>query len=1279
LIPFFLLLLNFSQKQIATNPVILDGINSRYASEYILVTTPVGIYTFDRTAKTWKIITTALGLPDNKAHLVGIDQNILWVATEHGLASADIRLNDWLTYEMPGRVNGLAFDENYVWITGDFGLKRFDKYVENWQDVDTTPAQDILFDKNYLWIATADGVRRYNREFERLEEMPAAPKLDFHYIIDTKSRIWFLAEDNFVAYERNTGSWTEYAAFAVDDYATMDDSVFVVSGNKVFLYNATTNSWGPFVEVEGLKDVNGISTTPEFSNYISFATNQGLLLYDPAGKTRIIYNRANGMLEDTIIDVYESTDHIFAIGRGRLQYYDKSTGIWHFEDLTAIKGLSTKILRYDEAGLHLDAIDEMDLRLQGRAYYSVSSVITDSLDWRDYSTMNLRLIGQHVSDRTLSIYYDDTNKEDTLYGFGYRGLESDFLYRLNGGFIESEYYEFNLVPEFSTFGANARLRHLEHSLMIQGGQLKSSHQNDFFYGRSFERDTTILDKDYSKNTFYSIPQGNIVIREGSDTIFVDDRQPETNMIDTRTGYTVAGITGDFDPLINGFDYFIDYQNGIIQLLRPVGDDHVVVLRANGQETVIQSDLMRDNVLFNVYALGPNIVPGSLELSILDTLGAVYPLSDFGIDNDNDNRVDPQFINHRLGYLSFPQARPFPDEVYDQQLNIYLIDYSFSTQSVFYSLSKQPVMTGSEKVFVDGEQMTRNYHYSIDYTSGTVLFLSEETVSDFSEVEIQYVAVERTRSDPFYSVQPNIKIGDNINLAPGYSSIAGENIFHLSGKFQDGTEKKSIMFIPQIGITEEKDYAQDYLLVANYQMFTLNANYRGFSDGFESFGLSEKRYGSLKHSGAVSLGIQPLNYLRLTTSLKKESLIDSLNNSNKTGYVSGKIEYLNPTLPNGFLLIAQNMLPDYENLRLQGNANYSFQLSDNKVKLTSSVRNDLLNFSDGNEKRVFEYTLNTNISLRFPVRADFYTHDINLYASDYREKNENEIRLALNIDVIPGLYYTGNYQQKKETFFLPGSKDMSIRNYMFNNVNIAPGRWYTPLSIVNFSFGTGQNFDEYLGNLPSDRELPSIMLRPAENDIAALSDLRNVYAKVFLIPFADLNLQFKRSVNNSGSARYDTPILRTTYADEIRADYEQTQIGFLTAVFNRTESRLYPIQITTNTYLEWAKPWSGQLRTKLSGNLRAQTDDYATAQTRDTESNIRLETLWRFGRRSYVNVSLGGRRQDRYTSDISHSILPGCSVYLNMFEFLYLQFDYQSNVMLGGSTTHFASAKITGSF
>ena len=135
MIPLILFLLSTVQKQLAQQPVILDGVSDIYASEFLFISSSYGIYTFDRNSEKWSRITTANGLPDNNIDIIGLDEGILWVITPLGLASADIRINDWVTYELLGQVKGLAFDDEYIWVGGNFGLKRFDKYVEPWDDL----------------------------------------------------------------------------------------------------------------------------------------------------------------------------------------------------------------------------------------------------------------------------------------------------------------------------------------------------------------------------------------------------------------------------------------------------------------------------------------------------------------------------------------------------------------------------------------------------------------------------------------------------------------------------------------------------------------------------------------------------------------------------------------------------------------------------------------------------------------------------------------------------------------------------------------------------------------------------------------------------------------------------------------------------------------------------------------------------------------------------------------------------------------------------------------
>lgn len=1279
MIPLLLFLINIAQKQINEQPIIFDGISDIYASEFIFISTHYGIYTFDRNSENWSRITQANGLPDNKIDIIGLDEGILWVATPNGLASADVRINDWQTYDLPGIIQGLVFDDEYVWVGGDFGLKRFDKYVETWEDIAAIKINHMFSEKNYIWLATDSGVLRYNREFEKIEQVPAAPKYPFSYIINTPKIIWFLSQNQFVAYRKISEYWSTHNSLEINSYSNMGDSLFIASKGKVYLYKPEADNWVLFRDIEGLQNVNGIYIS---GREILFATDNGLLIYNYIERSRKFYNRSAGLETDSLISAYQETKYIFVINQNSIEYLNKDTNIWQIEELKPPGKKRKKIFYIDEAGGHARFVKDVDIKLQGRAYYSESRTISDSTTTRsDYENINLKLIGQHSSNRLLSMYYDDTDKDQIMYGFGYRGLTNDFLYRCNAGFLESEYYEFDLIPQFSTFGSNAKLRYKAHSMELQGGQLKSTLRNDFFTGKSIEKEISLFDISYSKNIFYHIYSVPQMITKGTDTIFLDDQNSATNTFDTRIDFTVAGITGNFDPLINGIDYYIDYTKGIIHFLNQRNDSDIIVLLINGEEIVIQSDLITGNVLENIYFIGPDIIPNSLSLVITDTLGQIYSLNDFGLDNNGDSQVDAEFINHDLGFLSFPQARPFPDQVYDDTLHIFTMDIQFASQSVFYYLSFKPIRKMSEKVYVDGELMTRGPDYIVDYTSGILLFLNEDIISGFSEIEVQYSSVERDREDMFYSAQPNISIGEHINIAPGFSVVDEEKIAHVSAKMQAGSSnEKSIKFIPQAAISDQKAWAHNYSLIANYKILSINTEYCGFSDDFESFGANEKKYGKLQHGATASASIEPFSYVRLDGQFKREYQIDSLNEQKIAQYSQGKINYLNQGFINGYIFLGKDDLPDYEKKRIRVSAKYNFQILKSSIKLNSIVRNINVKYSENNKSRIIEYVINANFSLSFPLQGNIYFRNNNSYDNDLKQKNEQEIRGTLNIDVIPGIYYTGNYNLKATSFYLDILQDITLQNYFYNNLNIAPGRWYSRLSLINFSLGMGNNFEEYIRNLPATYKKPYVIFNPLDNGtLSSINNMDNYYITVQFTPFSNILIWGKHSLSKIGIAYYEMPDLKPILKDEIRIEYEPGNLGFFITSWEHRTTETYPLYTVQNVYFEWSKPWTALLRTKLTTNYRLNQYDYTSISINDSEIRTTFETLVRFDSKSFIILNLGGARKKNSLNEIDYSIMPGAGLNLNLIRCLYLQFDYESTFILDGLATHIVSAKITGQF
>lgn len=431
---------------------------------------------------------------------------------------------------------------------------------------------------------------------------------------------------------------------------------------------------------------------------------------------------------------------------------------------------------------------------------------------------------------------------------------------------------------------------------------------------------------------------------------------------------------------------------------------------------------------------------------------------------------------------------------------------------------------------------------------------------------------------------------------------------------------------------------------------------------------------------VSTRLEPLSYVRLEGRFTREYQTDSVNEKHTIQHVAGKLNYMNPQHPNGYILIGKDYLPDYEKRRIQINANYEVHALETKIKLNSILRNDVIELDGGMNKNVIEYIIGANFSFPFALNGDIYFLRNNVYADEVREKNEEELRATVTMDMIPGLYYIGNYNLQNTSFYSAASQDLSLKNYFYNTINIAPGRWYSPLSIVNFSFGLGNNFDEYLGNLPADYRKPFVLLKPLEDiSPSSINNVKSYYTTVQFIPFSNLVIWGKHAIGNSGFAYYSVPDLKSNTTDEIRIEFEPGNAGIFIADWDWRTYKSYPAQTEHNIYCEWSKPWSARFRTKLSTNYRMEENDYGIAETQASELIANAEALLRFGAKSYITVRMGGARQETHENDITYSITPGGGFTINLFTALFVQGDYAATITLNNSTTHVWAAKLIGQF
>ncbi|MCX7995669.1 MAG: hypothetical protein N3A65_07870 [candidate division WOR-3 bacterium] len=1276
---FLLFILGITVKQISQEPVICDGVNETYASEFIFIGAEAGIMRFDRTTKTWGRITTLTGLPDNDINIIALNEGIIWVGTEKGIASADVRLNDWQVYPFDFAPTGIDFDDDYVWVSGESGLLRMDKYTERWDTIITDKINALYSEQERLWLGTDEGILSYNRQFERVEKIPDIPSIKINFIISTPQRIWFLSDSIFLCYEQKSKSWYQYPGGRVKDYQNIGDSLFLLTDSKFIYFNPRTGNWHEFIELGDIGRMIGFSAN--YKNLI-FATESGILLYDLKERSMHKYTAASGLTGDTIIDVYEDNRFIFAISRDKIQYLDKETGIWQIERFGIVKARPKRFFYYDESGLHVHPHKDADLRLQGRIYHAGMVRLSDSgVDTIFYRNINVKLLAEHESNRLLSVYYDDTDKELVMYGFGYRGLETDLIYRLNGGYLNSEYYELNIVPEFTTLGGNVKFKYQEHLLDFQGGFIKSDLKKDFFYGRYLESVDTIMDIDFQKNIFYYIYDGPRKINKGFDTIFIDDRISTNNDIDTRVGLTIAGITGDFDPYINGIDYMVDYENGIIHFLRmPISSSPIIVILLNGEEIVIKSDSVSGHQIENIYSLVPEIVPNTVEMTIIDTTGEIHPLSEFGLDMDNDGKIDPQFVNCDIGYLRFPSRRPFPHQVYDDTIHIYSMIVRYSTRMAFYRLSFSPVLPGSERVYVDGTLMTSGVDYILDYTSGRLIFIKKGMVTDLSEIEIQYMALERAGDEIYYAFQPNLRIADGINIAPGMAVISSESLLFFTGRMEKNVENRGIKFIPRIAFNEKKSYAQKYDMLINYGIVGLMADYSSFDKGFETFGINKKRYGLLDKEYGIGVKIEPTGNIRLEGNHRREYQSDSLNSEYSIQYNDLRITYLNPVLPNLYLSLGRDFLTIYDKTKIQIGTNYNAELKELRWNFNAVINDAQLEPKPDSKiynDRVTEYYINTNLSLPFPANLNINFRDSKLYHSGEETNDEKEMRFTANVDVIPGLYYTSNYEGNVLKYNLIKTRDFSLKSYFYNSVNIAPGRWHSRMSLINLGLGMGKSFSEYLSNMQEDYKLPLLLIKPVKDrTLSSINNSNNYFISLHLTPFNELLLLLKKSVTETGYSYYTISSLTPVYTDEIKIEYDARNFGLFNVYYTRKRAHSYPKKIDHNLYFLWSRSLFAFLRTKIYTDFQHNTGDYGWIKDERYKVKLGSELLFQPRDRSLFYINLAGTTGLGDFRQKESSVIPGAGFNLNLIEFLYIQFDYQSEFSQS-TTNHNISVKVIG--
>ncbi|MEO0226098.1 MAG: hypothetical protein ABIL05_04000, partial [candidate division WOR-3 bacterium] len=810
------------------------------------------------------------------------------------VAFADLKLLNFRTYDSL-RTSGIAFDDDYAYIGGTGGIERYDKYRDQWFLIETRGAVNDLFLLNdQLFVAGDSGLEIYNTRYEKFEELSYQISERLVHIINTQHNIFFIGDNYFFKYNKETHTWQRLEQFSFNDYAVQGDSVWMATDDGIMVYDEIIGRWDRYRKTEWYpdKEITALSVT---SKMLVLGSNYGVNVIDNQTQSCTRYNLTSGLIDEKILKIYEENGQVFLLTPEWIQYLDDK-GNWKRQKIEGEFIPRGRLFTIDEAGGHLTFSPDFRVSLQGRATieYEREDTIAQTTEIID----GRMLIGK-PGDRQMVVYYDDTEKERKLYGATYQD-PGGFLSRARVGKIRTELYKSSLMPLVSYLGGGGRLETKFAALDLSAGKLGSAFAVEYFTGNSDQHLVLIRDINYIRNVFFIIDTINPGLKPRSESVYVDNRNPLDNTKNTLTGFSIAGVSGDFDYQYRGIDYTVDEERGIIQFLKAISDSAVVAIRYNGgQERILQGRGQDSLELKNYYMLGAtNIMPRTLIVRIFRD-NIEQPLYLFGLDENRDGFVDEQFINYLNGHLHFPARQPFPDSVYyPNPVSYYNIMVSYRARTGSYILAHTPIVVNSEEVILDGVPLRRGIDYIIDYSTGNLVFLEKGQVLPKSEIEVRYeyeIETDSLTSCAQLVVSPDQKL----EIIPGFYQAGQRAVGNLTSEWQMNLKSCNLKVRPEAGVNIEdrSAYGGKISLYSSFNRLRVNSFYENYLPGFESFGRRVCNYGELSNRYYLYSKYEFTNYLSMDGSFdRREAQDTSLDARYYRRIATGGLYFTHPALP-----------------------------------------------------------------------------------------------------------------------------------------------------------------------------------------------------------------------------------------------------------------------------------------------------------------------------------------------------------------------------------------------
>lgn len=1114
--------------------------------------TPQGLYQYHFEEDSWAVFAEFNGLPANDIQILRWDDEFLWVATSGGLAYGDVQLNKWVVYDtsngLPSNtIYSIAFQEDYVWIATDKGAARYDKLIQEWElfepgdGLPSSNVYDIAVDGDYVYFATDSGLVEYEVNFEKWRNYGKKEGLiseSIRFIYQTTDFLWLFTDNGPSRFNKKL-----HLAQSFDDPRLYHDQIrdLIISGDTFWLatnsglltYSPATNIWRPYLESASLPDpvVESLYMSPDKS---WFLTEGGIAVQDSKTKSWRRWDQTHGLSSDTYDAVVEFLGRIFLINEKTIDYYKPLENRWTLYPLRDLTGSgSGQGFAYSldrEKGSYVQVADNMRLSLSGSRFtyrhqggieYELDSgketFHSDNAQKGDWKAQ-LSLPG----GRTVNGFYNNTEFSQTLYGVRYKGIKGDIVQEINWGDVRHEQGKHGILQSIGVFGGSARLeagpktdRYKRSRFSAKGvsGEKTSGFESEFFTGNFKKGAATVLDNQYLRNRFYSIENSfdsPVLLLDETYAVYLDDRNPTTNTPNTIQKEVETALYAELDQLEAVVDYQIDSETGILQLNKSIQDTAILYIEAKTStndkiSSTLQSPAkLIDYSLSNRYFVGGReIIPHSFSMEIKDLLGTPRSLADFGLDNDQNGRVDAEFIDYENGILIFPDDRPFSSAVYneDNPDTNYVMTFRFESEISIINLRYRHLIRGSEQITIDGELLTAGEDYVLDYTSGTLLIIKEGILAEDSEIDITY-EYYRDSSEQFqmggltYGMSDNVLIEANAYAFDAENSKEGDGQvtgIHSFSEFKWKLKGLDFRLTPEFASSTQGDKSGNSAQMRadiSSKKVRFYTQIEKYDAGFTPLYEKKFKLGHLNERLTGGLTVYPVNFLDISTQYKKQKAqTDHNGNMPVEETMTGKILLSKKQLPAIALTGRRQSFDESveKTVKESIKGNFEYQLPSDLLKAVSLKSMRLYgvwrrSWEEKTDVQIWQDGLNNRYDNQY-LRMDFSPADLVQINAYYRGRSQHsdegsqlesarlrskrqKFFLDATIDRLTGLNMNLRYQNELLSYYPsanPNLSNLTMVRTVQSSVRLFPGKWIELMQPFTFEINVQPSWRGSLRN------------------------------------------------------------------------------------------------------------------------------------------------------------------------------------------------------------------------